>query len=112
MIGRYYMFERTLNETLSDAEVSPIYRQSDADGRYSFDADNTSGEFWLVEAEGERWLLPAPQKRDRFVAIGKAFNDTEASPSTLSEVTPAQMAPDGAHYELQHPGRLKVAVAP
>jgi tetrahydromethanopterin S-methyltransferase subunit G len=112
MIGRYYMFERTLNETLPDAEVSPIYHQSDAEGRYSFDVNNTSGEFWLVEAEGERWLLPAPQKRDRFVATEKAFNGDEASPSAVSEVTPAQMGPDGAHYELQRQGRLKAAVAP
>jgi hypothetical protein len=110
MIGRYYMFERTLHDTLSDAEVSPIYRRSDAEGIYSFDADNTSGEFWLVEVEGRSWLLPTPQKRDRFLAIGEAFNEDNASPSTLSGVRPAQMTPDGAGYELTHPGRLNAGI--
>jgi len=107
MIGRYYMFEQTLQESLTEAEVSPIYRRTDMENGYSFDADNTSEEYWLVETKGGDWLLPAPQKRDRFLALGRAFQESEGSPSALTEIRPAQVTSEGAHYELQEPGRLQ-----
>lgn len=107
MIGRYYMFEQFLQESVSEAEVSPIYRRTDMENGYSFDADNTSEEYWLVETKSESWLLPAPQKRDRFLALGRAFEESEVSPSTLTKITPARVTSEGAHYELQESGRMR-----
>lgn len=81
MMDRYYMFERKVRDEHSDAEVTPIYQDTRASGvELTYDAEDISDEFWLVEVGTRHLVFPQPRDATHFRTLDPLF-DSVADPS-------------------------------
>ncbi|MES3631070.1 MAG: hypothetical protein PPP56_12975 [Longimonas sp.] len=107
MVGRYYMFERAMQETYPDATVSPIYHTPEADTPFQFAERRAVATFWLVEINGASFLLPVPRRDGTFEALEPAIQGSDdANPSDLIQATPAQLTTEGTGYRVAQKGTL------
>ena len=107
MVGRYYMFERAVQETFPDATVSPIYHTPEADIPFQFEDRRAVATFWLVEIQGASFLLPVPRRDGSFEALEPAVPaHDDANPAELVHATPARLTTDGAGYRLVEAGQF------
>lgn len=108
MTGRYYMFERALHEEDINAAVTPIYYDSTTEDRFRLDRDVSSHEFWMVEANADLLLLPAPKSDGTFRALAPAYEIADAAPSVadLQSIAPARLESVEAGYLLHKKGVL------
>ena len=107
LVGRHYLFQRTLRRALPDAVVMPVYRTtSGGDGaEVAFKPAAEGAEYWLVQAGGERLLLPHPRTPDAFRELSPAF-DGHAAPRVVARIAPARLSFDGNHLVLDLPGEV------
>ena len=109
MVGRYYMFESALQETVPDAQVSRIYHDARTDDRFGADVSDVSGEFWLVALPSEAVLLPVPKRDGTFRALAPAFDadDAAVAHTDIETVLPAQLAAADSGYRIRSTGTLR-----
>lgn len=107
LVGRHYLFQRTLRRALPDAVVSPVYRSgSGGDGaEVAFKSAAEGAEYWLVQTGGERLLLPHPRTPDAFQELSPAF-DGYAAPRVVARIAPARLSLNGDHLVLDLPGEV------
>lgn len=106
MVDRYYMFERRVREEHGDVEVTPIYQDTRASGvELTYDADDISDEFWLVEVGTRHLVFPQPRDATHFRTLDPLFDSVgDPSPETLSDIRPAVVRLDGDSYLLESSG--------
>jgi hypothetical protein len=106
MMDRYYMFERRVRDEHGDAEVTPIYQDTRASGvELTYDAEDISDEFWLVEVGTRHLVFPQPRDATHFRTLDPLFDSVgDASPETLSDIRPAVVRLDGDSYLLESSG--------
>ena len=104
-LPRYYMFERKLRETLSEAEVYPLFLNNEE----QLERHATGGsEFWGVEVNGATFALPAPRSARGFRGLAPVFDSPESiRPEDVAEVVPARLAGDGSKLVVVQSGRLQ-----
>jgi len=109
MVDRYYMFERRVREEHGNVEVTPIYQDTRASGvQLTYDADDISDEFWLVEVGTHHFVLPQPRDATHFRTLSPLFESVgDPSPETLSNIRPAVVRLDGASYFLEDSGLVR-----
>lgn len=109
MVDRYYMFERRVRNEHDDVEVAPIYRDTRASGvQLTYDPDDISDEFWLVETDTHHLVYPQPRDTTHFRTLDPLFESVgDPSPETLSNIRPAVVRLDGDSYSLVDSGLVK-----
>ncbi len=110
LAGKLPQFAEHLAAGLPGAVVTPVYRDLDVAGRTVAFAPTHSGtaapaEYWLVELDGERWLLPQPQGPAQFRDLAPVF-EGHVAPRDLQAFTPASVTEQGGSYTLDRPGRV------
>jgi phage shock protein A len=107
MVGRYYMFERAVQDTYPDATVSPIYYTPEAAIPFQFEDRRAVATFWLVEIRGTSFLLPVPRRDGTFEALEPAVPArSDATPAELAHAIPARMVASDSGYEIDEAGQL------
>ena len=105
MVGRYYMFERMLQDTYPNATVTPIYHIPDADVPFQFEDRRSTATFWFVEAKRGAFVLPVPRRDETFEALEPAgAGRGEARPPDLVRAIPARMVDAGTGYRMGESG--------
>ena len=107
MVGRYYMFERAVQDAYPDATVSPIYHTPEADIPFQFEDRRAVATFWLVEIRGTSFLLPVPRRDGTFEALEPAVPaHDDGNPAELVHATPARVVATGMGYQVEEVGQF------
>jgi hypothetical protein len=109
MMDRYYMFERRVRDEHGNAEVTPIYQDTRAsEVELTYDAEDISDEFWLVELGTHYLVFPQPRDATHFRTLVPLFDSVrDPSPESLSDIRPAVVRLDGNSYLLESPGLVQ-----
>ncbi|HEX8298244.1 MAG TPA: hypothetical protein VF594_03715 [Rubricoccaceae bacterium] len=107
LVSRPYLFASFLTQHAEgvEVEVTTVYRDRAA-AAPTFRGESIDGvEHWLVRLGPALLVLPQPLSAQQFRELAPVF-DGDATPETLAQVVPAEVAAEGAAYVLRAPGRV------
>jgi hypothetical protein len=105
MVDRYQLFGRQVESAVDDASFRRTTREKNAAGLVFDDNAQDPVEYWLVEANGQHFLLPQPT-RDRFRELGECFDGANRPPNEVTSVQPALLNRQSGRFTLDDKGQI------
>jgi hypothetical protein len=105
MVDRYQLFGRQVESAVDDASFRRITREKNAAGLVFDENAQDPVEYWLVEADGQHFLLPQPA-RDRFRELGECFDGANSPPNEVTSVQPALLNRQSGRFTLDDKGQI------
>jgi hypothetical protein len=104
LVDRFQIFSDVVEDEVEGASFRRITRDKNAAGIVFDDNAQDPVEYWLVEADGQHFLLPQPASRG-FRDL-ECFDGANPPPSDVSAVQPALVERSGSSYELKERGKV------